>query len=218
MSKITYVFFDNDGVLLDTEKIVFDCNMQVMKEMGIEYSLQDFQETVMITHKGTRGFFSERGLNDRMSEFTERRNTIWNPQLEAGGHLIPGVIETLEKVKENYNIALTTSAKHEKFMKMSADCNLISYFEFGLFRDDCDKVKPHPEIYLKALEKAGVSSTEALVIEDTPRGIMAAKNAGIRVVAIPNAMTELLDTSMADFQLKSITELPDLLKKLQDDF
>ena len=182
--------------------------------MGINFSLKDFQEYIMITNKGSRGFFEKIGRGDEYEEFKKKRDKIWNPQLEKGGHLFPGVLETIKKVKKNYKIALTTSANRDKFMKMSADCDLISYFDFALFREDCQAVKPDPEIYLKALEKANVSSAEALVIEDTPRGVMSAKNAGIKVMAIPNDMTKNLDLSMADFQLNSITELPELLRSL----
>lgn len=58
---------------------------------------------------------------------------------------------------------------------------------------------------------------EALVIEDTPRGIAAGKAAGIRVVTIPNSLTANLDISAADFRIKSIMELPDLIEKINHD-
>lgn len=213
--SIKAIFFDNDGVLMDTEKIVFECNVEAFKILGVEYTLLDFQHTVFETHKGSSGFMKDQGVFHLKPKFELERDKIWNPRLQAGGHVLLGVVEVLTRLRgQGFILGLTTSAKREKFLMMSKDCELYDYFDFHLFREEVVDVKPHPEIYLKALEKAGVKRDEALVIEDAPRGIVSGKTAGIRVVALENEMVAGVDTSMADFHLQSIKELPALIARL----
>ena len=66
------------------------------------------------------------------------------------------------------------------------------------------------------LDCLGVSASEALAIEDSPNGVVAAKSAGMRCVAIPNTITASLDLSQADLILRSLSELtlPELLHRL----
>jgi beta-phosphoglucomutase-like phosphatase (HAD superfamily) len=66
------------------------------------------------------------------------------------------------------------------------------------------------------LDCLGVSPSEAVAIEDSPNGVMAAKQAGMRCVAIPNSITAKLDLSQADVVLRSLSDVPlrDLLQRL----
>jgi putative hydrolase of the HAD superfamily len=85
------------------------------------------------------------------------------------------------------------------------------FFEFEVTREDVSQIKPDPEVYLQALERADLSADQAVVIEDTPRGITAAKSAEIFTIAIPNEFTRGLDFSEADVVLHNIAELPGFL-------
>ena len=80
--------------------------------------------------------------------------------------------------------------------------------------DDCKVIKPDPEAYLIAMERMNVSASQSIIVEDTPRGIVAGKAAGVKVVAIKNPFCEGLDISNADYILNSIEDLPTLLKNL----
>jgi beta-phosphoglucomutase-like phosphatase (HAD superfamily) len=83
-------------------------------------------------------------------------------------------------------------------------------------RDDVEHVKPEPDLYLASLDCLGVAAAEAVAIEDSPNGVIAAKRAGLRCVAVPNRITAGLDLSQADLRLTSLAEmpLPQLLVKL----
>jgi beta-phosphoglucomutase-like phosphatase (HAD superfamily) len=76
--------------------------------------------------------------------------------------------------------------------------------------------KPEPDLYLAVLECLGVRASEAIAIEDSSNGVLAAKRAGLRCVAIPNSITAGLDLGQADLLLGSLAELtlPQLLSKL----
>jgi beta-phosphoglucomutase-like phosphatase (HAD superfamily) len=72
--------------------------------------------------------------------------------------------------------------------------------------------KPDPELYLNVLDKLGVSNSEAIVFEDSPNGILAARRAGIFTVAVPNQITRRLPLDGANLHLSSLADLP--LEKL----
>jgi len=79
-------------------------------------------------------------------------------------------------------------------------------FEFVLAGDVVSKKKPDPEIYLLALEKAGLKPEECVVIEDSRNGLLAAKEAGMNVVATTNIYTENEDLSEADIVVTCLGE------------
>ena len=68
------------------------------------------------------------------------------------------------------------------------------------------KTKPDPVLYRLALRDLGVASNEAIAIEDSPNGVLAAKRAGIFCVAVPNEITGQLAIEAADLQLSSLDE------------
>ena len=84
-------------------------------------------------------------------------------------------------------------------------------FDFVITGDDVKKHKPDPEPYLKATEVSGQKKEHCLVLEDSFRGVQAAKAAGLTCFAVPDELTRVQDFSIADKILKSIRELPCLL-------
>jgi beta-phosphoglucomutase-like phosphatase (HAD superfamily) len=80
-------------------------------------------------------------------------------------------------------------------------------------RDDVARVKPAPDLYLLAASRLGVDPAACLVLEDSPNGIRAARAAGMRCVAVPNALTRQLALPDPDLVVASLAErpLPDLL-------
>jgi len=83
-------------------------------------------------------------------------------------------------------------------------------------RDDVNHAKPAPDLYIAVLACLGVSPSEAVAIEDSPNGVIAAKQAGMFCVAIPNSITATLDLSQADLVLRSLSDvaLRELLHRL----
>ena len=79
------------------------------------------------------------------------------------------------------------------------------------------RTKPHPDLFLLALEQLEVRAHEAIVFEDSPNGIHAARAAGIFAVAVPNSVTSQLSIENANLTLRSLTDLPlrELLNKVQ---
>jgi beta-phosphoglucomutase-like phosphatase (HAD superfamily) len=85
---------------------------------------------------------------------------------------------------------------------------LFHYFDVIKAKDDVRQIKPEPELFLAALSALQLQPDQALIFEDSLNGVLAAKKAGIRVVAVPNPVTRHLDTSAANLVLHSLTDLP----------
>ena len=215
MTKITTIFFDNDGVLVDTEKLFCEANQEIFDEMGIPHKREDFQHYQQITNLGSAGFLKQFNLNDdEISQFKKKRDNLWNEKIEAGRHIIPEAEGVLTQLSKNYRLCMATSAPKMHYEFAHKDTSILSFFERIVGRDECKTIKPNPEVYLKSMELMQVSLDESIIIEDTPRGIESGQAAGVKVIAIRNGFSANLDISKADYVLDSISQLPDLLKNL----
>jgi beta-phosphoglucomutase-like phosphatase (HAD superfamily) len=84
---------------------------------------------------------------------------------------------------------------------------LLDPFDTVVCSDDVTQVKPAPDLFLKVIERLGVRTSEAAVLEDSPHGLTAARTAGIFCVAVPNTLTRHLDTSHANLRVESMADL-----------
>jgi beta-phosphoglucomutase-like phosphatase (HAD superfamily) len=99
-----------------------------------------------------------------------------------------------------------------------ARLGLADRFDAVICGDDVPpgRTKPHSDLFLKALDALGVKADEAIVFEDSPNGVTAARAAGILVVSVPNPITALLKTDGVNLTLNSLAQisLQELLKDL----
>ncbi len=85
------------------------------------------------------------------------------------------------------------------------------FMDFILVREDYELAKPHPEPYLTGLERFGAAKEEALVVEDSSRGLNSAVAAGIDCVVVDNDFTQAQDFSQARYRIKTLSELEDII-------
>jgi HAD superfamily hydrolase (TIGR01509 family) len=131
--------------------------------------------------------------------------------LQTEDFSIPGVEPALESLVNRYTMAVVTSSLRKHFDIIHRHTNYLRFFDFVLTREDYNQSKPQPEPYLKALELLAIDPDEVLVIEDSQRGIMAAKRAGLTCWAVPNRLSTDGDFSQADRVLSNIGEVARLL-------
>jgi len=214
MSEIKAIFFDQDGVIIDTERdghrVAFN---ETFKEFGfnVEWDVDYYHELLQIAggkermkhHLHTRGFgvpIKPEEEDELIQRMHKRKTEIFIEMVESGRlPLRPGVRRFMHEAMEAGLIlgVCTTSnerAAHAIAYKILSDVK----FDFVLAGDIVSKKKPDPEIYLLALQKAGLKPDECLVIEDSRNGVLAAKAACMHVVATTNVYTEKEDLSEAD--------------------
>ena len=122
-----------------------------------------------------------------------------------------GVRETLERLRGKFVVGVVTSSRKDHLEMILGKTGLRSFFDFFLTADDVAKLKPDPELYLKALELSQQSREHCIALEDSPHGARAAKAADLTCYAIPSVFTKGLDFSYVDKVLTSMRELPELL-------
>lgn len=208
------IFWDNDGILVDTEPLYFRASREVLAGFDTELTQQQF---IDISLKDGSSLFSLLPDNLTTAEIDaarRTRNERYTELLQQDTRILPGVEETLAALHGTARMAIVTSSRPEHFALIHRHSGLLKYFDFVLTRDDYACAKPHPEPYLTALRKSGLHPDECRVIEDSERGLLAARRAGLRCLVIPGTLTRSGDFSSAERVLTDIREVPAALHDL----
>ena len=218
---INSLLFDFDGLILDTETAIIKVWETIYSEHGYKYPLDlglqivggwgasKFDEADHL-HRLANGSLSVDALHQ---QFHEECN-----QYLLGQPVRDGVLEYLMEAKRmNLRLAIASSSRHAWVEPHLTRLGLIHYFDKIICGDDvpAGRTKPNPDVFLKALDVLGITAAEAIVFEDSPNGVKAARTAGIYVVAVPNPTTSLMKIEGADLTIRSMASisLHDLLKQ-----
>ena len=206
------ILWDNDGVLVDTEKFYYMANKKLLSRYQIELTEELFRDLYLTQSTGAWHLIPQVHLESiGISSLRHERNAMYIDMLQTGDFRIPGVEQALESLKDRYLMAVVTSSLRKHFDIIHRRTNYLRFFDFVLTREDYNQSKPEPEPYLKALELLAIDPDETVVIEDSQRGIMAAKRAGLTCWAVPNRLSTHGDFSQADRVLANIGEVARLL-------
>jgi HAD superfamily hydrolase (TIGR01509 family) len=200
------IFWDNDGVLMETEHLYFRANAEALARVGVELTIDTFREISL-----RRGESVLPLAPGKEPELRNWRDTRYLELLGSDAQVIPGVPETLELFHGRVPMAIVTSCRRENFLHMHRSSGLLGYFDFILTREDYANSKPDPEPYLAACARAQFPPGECLAVEDSERGVLAAARAGLTVAAVPGAMNLGGNFAAARWQLDSVHRLPELL-------
>ncbi len=207
------LILDFDGLIADTESPDFTSWQEVFQDHGARLELDVWKQAIGTTI-GPGRFDPYDHLEeqighpvDREALTVTRRSRFAN--LVEATVILAGVEEYLADAKElGLGIGLASSSTHEWVDTHLARLGILDRFDVIRCRDDVAAPKPEPDLYLSALELLGAAASEAIALEDSPNGILAAKRAGIFCVAVPNALTRQLRLDKADLVLESLAEMP----------
>jgi HAD superfamily hydrolase (TIGR01509 family) len=210
--QFTQILWDNDGVLVDTERYYLQANREALAKLGIALSDDLFVDISLTQGKSLLELATAQGhSNSTIEELKEWRNTRYAQLLDLEDMTLPGVRDTLNALHGKLKMAIVTSSAKDHFEIIHKRTGLLTYFDFYLTRGDYSNSKPSAEPYLMAVEKSGHEPQKTLVIEDSPRGVNAAKAAGLTCWVIPGQHTSEHDFKNADRILSGVDELPKLL-------
>ncbi len=215
---IRAIVFDFDGLILDTEEPVYRSWLEVYEAHGEDLP---FERWVQIVGSTTAGFHPQHHLEERLGrslpkEVLDRRIGRRTEMILANA-VLPGVAQRIDEAKAmGLKLGVASSSTVDWVRDHLVRLGILDRFDCLRCRDDVANAKPEPDLYISVLECLGVPASEAIAIEDSPNGVLAAKRAGMRCVAIPNSITARLDLGQADVLLGSLAEvtLPELLRKL----
>lgn len=205
---IKAVFWDNDGVLVDTERLYFAATQRILATVGISLTKEMYVQLILVQGKGAWHLAEEKGIPpSHIERLRDERNTLYSKLLLQECTIMNGAREVLDALYGRYVMGIVTSSRKDHFELIHGSSGLLKYFDFILTGNDYTKFKPHPEPYLLAVERSGFRKEECVAVEDSERGLMSAKSAGIRCIVIPSELTREGNFSQADKVLGTIREI-----------
>ncbi len=205
------IVFDFDGLILDTEWPIFLAWQRLYAEAGHELDLHLWGQIVG-GEDGT-DFDPRRHLEQltgkRWDEGTiKARIAAWEVEQIRRQPVMPGVRALLRQAQTaGVALAVASSSNHAWVDGHLQRLGLWADFSVVVCKEDVPRTKPFPDLFLLAAEKLGVAPAEAVVLEDSPNGVLAARRAGMKVVAVPNRVTAQLAFPRPDWQVASLAEV-----------
>jgi HAD superfamily hydrolase (TIGR01509 family) len=203
------IFWDNDGVLVDTEPLFYEVTRQALARYGVRLSQEQYVDLSLRRGHSLFDLVAERGVGlDEIEKSKQERNARYLDRLREGVPLLEGVRQTVEALSGKLPMAIVTSSYRDHFEAIHRPHDWLGHFEFVLANGDYPRHKPHPDPYRIAAERLGLEPAECLVVEDSERGLQAAVSAGMRCVVVPRGFTRGGDFARAYRVLESVAEVP----------
>lgn len=213
-----YVLFDMDGVLLDSEAGSFGFMREILSKRGIHIEMDALLGKIGKTSRQVaEELIAEYHIMETAEEFLEKNRKLGNYYADSRQlTVMPCLYEFLELLKSRgIGMAVVSSTRSMSVLTALNRVSLIPYMDAVVCGDMVKRPKPDPESYLKAAKWLDAAPGECVVFEDSPIGIQAARNAGMRVVGFGGSELKQ-DTSEADFEFATyaecIRELDNILK------
>ncbi len=206
------ILWDNDGVLVDTERWYFQATQEVFAGVGVDLTVEQYFEYFLSRSNGTTKLASARGFGEAdIAAMRAARNERYLRLLEQEVITIVGVRETLAALRPHFVMGIVTSARREHFEAIHRRTGLLEFFDFAVTREDYARSKPAPDPYLAGVARSGLPARRCLVIEDTPRGLVAAQAAKLDCWVIPSDLTRRAPFSDATKVLEQTADVSSLL-------
>jgi HAD superfamily hydrolase (TIGR01509 family) len=212
------VIFDLDGVLADSEPWWNQIDAKLLAEYGVSYRGEYHRNVLGVSYRLAVEFYKNAfHISASTEELMRRRGEIATDFFANRVGLFPSAKMTLEQLREmKLPLAVATSSVSASARPLLDRTGIRSLLSVVITGDEVQQGKPHPDIYLRAAKKLGISPEACLVIEDSLAGIAAGKAANMRVAAIPDR--RFVDPQEyekeANYLLGSLSEIPDLIRRV----
>ncbi len=212
------VFFDMDGLLVDSEPLWLESETQITAAYGYTWTLED--QVACLGGPLTRvGAYMHQKCAGAQSPdfFTQTLIQTQIHKMRQGTALMPGALELVTSLQsQGVTTALVSASPRIIVDAVLENLGVIS-FGFSISSDDVVHTKPHPDAYLLAAERAGVDIKSSLIFEDSLTGVSAAKASGAWLIAVPHLV--VVDEGPRVRCIKSLEQMSYVkLEKLFYDF
>lgn len=197
--SVEAVVFDFDGVIVDTEPLHYASFQRLLEPLGLGFSWEEYVETYMgfddrdAFIEAFKG--SEAGLDPvRLQELIDRKADVFQEVIRDGISSYPGVVSLIKTIRDHrVPLAISSGALRSDITPILERLDITDCFDIIVTAEDVARSKPDPECYSLALTRLNryhsidLRPEQVLAIEDTPAGISAAKDAGLRAIAVTNS-------------------------------
>ena len=209
---IKAIFWDNDGVLVDTERLYFEATRDVLASAGVELTEEQYIQFFLVEGRGAWHLAEALGAGAaEIVRLKDARNALYSRRLAEQSRLIPGVTDVLQALHGRYVMGVVTSSRKDHFDVIHRSTGLMKYFDFVLALGDYARAKPQPDPYARAVERSGLPPEACVAIEDSERGLESATRAGIRCIIVPSGLTRGRQFEGAHHVVSSVADIPALL-------
>ncbi len=217
---IKALIFDFDGLILDTETPEYISLSEVYSEMGCSLAIETYGQVVgsqynqhyePVQHLQA---LSGKSLDSEQFWSRVKRRRL---ELIEQSSTLPGVEDYIRKGRAlGLKLAVASSSSHAWVDGHLKRHGLFDSFDIIKCKEDVLNIKPAPDLFLAALDALQVQPHEAVIFEDSANGVLAACQAGVKVVLVPNPVTKHLNITGETFRLGSLTDLSlqDLMRRL----
>jgi len=211
------IIFDMDGVLTDNKEQDFTAWKRVFADFGLDLNMDGYKSfTGMKGEEIVKKYIKLDADNKEATSLTRRKEEYFIEEIKKTKiEPMKGVVRLLNDLKKNnIKMGIGTAAMEFKAYAILEELGIKDFFEVLVSAEKVKKGKPDPETYLKVAEYLKIKTEECIVIEDAPNGIEAAKNGGIKCIAITSTHKEselqLADKIIDFFDELKLSELINL--------
>ncbi len=216
MEQIRLIIFDLDGTLVDSSRDITNALNYALKPYG--FKTMTVEETVKLVGEGIARLIEKVTGTEKIGikdDVLKRFLEFYSDHLTEYTRPYPGVTETLDKLSA-YGKAVISNKREELSQRLLEELGMASYFNHILGSNSTPEKKPSPLPVLTVLKREGLTPDQALMVGDSNLDIEAGRNAGVVTVGVGYGYRPLEALKGADFLIReSLSELPDILKKLQ---
>lgn len=205
------VIFDLDGTLIDNEWIYDDAFCEVLKSLDISCEHLNHIPGIGLEENWKR-MVEDLGIPKTSAELAAQTREVYLQKL-GEIKIRDGARELIFYLKRGRILTvLATSTNKDLADQVLRQINAENLFEFTVFGDEVEHKKPAPDIFLKAMDKAGVFPRESVIIEDSIAGVEAGKTAAAQVIALKTDWYTRDQLSRADFIAESFDKILKLIQ------
>jgi len=207
---IRAVFFDFDGLIVDTETHEYGIWSEIFARHGTDLPLEQWSICIgtMDHHFNAVEYLSSRATvaHDPSALVLEHRERYHQAAYEAD--LMPGFLDRLKEARDlGWLKAIVSSSSRDWVGRHLELRGLEGAFDLIQTSEEVARTKPDPDLYLRALQKLDLAPDEAIVFEDSVNGTLAAKAAGIYTIVVPNSVTRHLRFPDPDRTVSSLADI-----------
>ncbi len=217
LTNIDAVIFDLDGTLIDSMWMWRTIDIEYLARFGIELPENLQSEIEGMSFSETAVYFKERfGIEDSLEDIKQAWNDMAHDIYRDRVILKPGIGEFLPYLRsQGIKTGIATSNSKELVLTAVDGLNISNYFDAIHTSCEVNAGKPAPDIYLLVAQKLGVAPDRCLVFEDIVSGILAGKNAGMRVCAVEDDFSKPQEVQKRELADYYISDYREIIKNMQ---